>query len=89
MPLEHAAHFPHHREFEEVSDQLLEGYVRLVERGYPPAAIASAMLAATVKMHQLMANGEHLPDLLRNLADNFDLASEDFSYPFWITLTRN
>ncbi len=60
------------RNFDDVARSMLTGYVRLAEMGMAPASVAAAMLSATVNLYEMFGMSRHLPDALRNLADEIE-----------------
>lgn len=65
------------RELAGVSESLLAGYARLVERGLPKEAVGAAMMGAIVNLHEMFDMQADLPGLFRILADRIELDATD------------
>ena len=62
-------------EMGEVANELLRGYLALIERGHHQSTIAEAMLAATVNLFDVLDLNNEVPALLRTIADRLDKGS--------------
>jgi hypothetical protein len=56
----------------DVADDLLRGYLALIERGHHQRTIAEAMLSATVNLFDVLDLSGELPPLLRATADRIE-----------------
>lgn len=65
------------RELAGVSESLLAGYARLVERGLPKEAVGAAMMGAIINLHEMFDMQADLPGLLRILADRIEHDDSD------------
>ena len=60
------------RSFEDVSHTMLDSYARLMELGMHPAAVACAMLDATLNYYRMFGMSGKLPGALRKMADEIE-----------------
>ena len=63
---------PLYAQFESVSQDFLQGYQRLVEKGMLPVTVASAMLGATINLYEMFGMRADLPGMLRTMADRLE-----------------
>ncbi|MET0179993.1 MAG: hypothetical protein ABW194_05860 [Novosphingobium sp.] len=59
----------------DVANDLLRGYLALIERGHHQRTIAEAMLGATVNLFDVLDLNGELPALLRAIADRVERGS--------------
>lgn len=59
----------------DVANDLLRSYLVLIERGHQQAAIAEAMLGATINLFEVLDPGAEIPDVLRALAERIERGS--------------
>lgn len=65
------------RDLSEVSENLMAGYARLVERGHPREAVGAAMMGGLVNLYEMFDMQADLPGLLRILADRIEHDAAD------------
>lgn len=65
------------RDLAEVSESLMAGYARLVERGHPREAVGAAMMGGLVNLYNMFDMQADLPGLLRVLADRIEHDAAD------------
>lgn len=65
----------HAEEMTDVANDLLRGYLALIERGHHQRTIAEAMLGATVNLFDVLDLNGELPALLRAIADRVERGS--------------
>ena len=62
----------HFADFQEISENMMNGYARFVKLGLPGQTVALAMLGATVNLYEMFGMRDDLPDLLRGLASRIE-----------------